>query len=76
MSHTHKDSRKLRNTILELVRVGDDAFDLFVNNERYRSSAPLTALPEWLCEKYGYCGEEYDAILKELERNGRKVIQL
>jgi FMN phosphatase YigB (HAD superfamily) len=76
MSRTRKDAQKSRNTVLEVVKVGEDAFDLLVNHEVYRSNAPLDALPEWLCVRYGYCGHEYDAIIEELERNGRKAIEL
>ena len=76
MSRTRKDSRQHRGTLLEVVKIGDDAFDLLVNHEVYRSKAPLAALPEWLCVRYGFCGDEYEAILQEVERDGKKVITL
>ena len=76
MSRTLKDQRRRKDTVLELVRVGDDAFDLFLNHEIYRSQAPESALPDWLCVRYGYCGEEYNAILQEVKQLGRKVITL
>jgi len=62
--------------VIEVVKVSDDAFDLLINHELYRSNAPESALPEWLCVRYGFCGEEYKAILQEIQREGRKVIVL
>ena len=56
MSRTRKDSRQPQGTLLEVIKIGDDAFDLLVNHEVYRSKAPLAALPEWLCVRYGFCG--------------------
>jgi hypothetical protein len=76
MSRTQKDSRRSRDTVLEVASVGDDAFDLFLNRELYRSQAPESALPDWLCVRYGYCGEEYNAILQEVKQHGRKVVIL
>jgi hypothetical protein len=62
--------------VIEVIKVGDDAFDLLVNHEVFRRSAPEAALPEWLCVRYGFCGDEYDAIFREIEAIGRKVIHL
>jgi len=76
MSRTLKDSRKHRGTVIEVIKVGDDAFDLVLNHEIVRRNAPEAALLEWLCVRYGFCGDEYDAILQEVERDGRKVIAL
>ncbi len=76
VSRTLKDSRKIKDTVLEVVRVGDDAFDLFLNRELYRGHAPESSLSDWLCVRYGYCGEEYNAILQEVKLHGRKVIIL
>lgn len=76
MSRTTKDSRKHSDTVIEVVKVGDDAFDLMLNHQVYRANAPQSALPEWLCVRYGFCGDEYDAILRDIERHGRKVIVL
>lgn len=76
MSRTKKDSNKRRDTVIEVVKVGDDAFDLVLNHEVYRANAPLSALPEWLCVRYGFCGDEYKAIIRDIDRDGRKVIVL
>lgn len=76
MSRTRKDSRKHQGTVIEVIKVGDDAFDLLVNHRVYRTNAPQAALPEWLCVRYGFCGGEYDAILQEIKREGKKTITL
>lgn len=75
MSRTRKDSRK-QGTVIEVIKVGDDAYDLLLNHEFVRRNAPQAALPEWLCVGYGFCGDEYYAILQEIEQEGRKVIVL
>ena len=62
--------------MIEVIKIGDDAFDLLINHEVFRHNAPEAALPEFLCVRYGFCGTEYDAILQEIEANGRKVINL
>jgi hypothetical protein len=66
MSRTRKDFRNRQGTVIEVIKVGDDAFDLLVNHEVFRRNAPETALPEWLCVRYGFCGDEYYAILHQL----------
>lgn len=76
VSRTRKDSRRRQGTVIEVIKVGDDAFDLLLNHEIFRHNAPQAALPEWLCVRFGFCGEEYDAILQEIEQEGRKVIVL
>lgn len=76
MSRTRKDARGHQGTVIEVIKAGDDAFDLLVNHEIYRSNAPRAALPEWLCVRYGFCGDEYNAILHEIEQEGRKSITL
>ena len=72
MSRTRKDSRGQQGTVIEVIKVGDDVFDLLLNHETFRRGAPLAALPEWLCVRYGFCGDEYEAILQEVEREGKR----
>jgi hypothetical protein len=76
MSRTQKDSRRQQGTVIEVIKVGADAFDLLINHDVFRRNAPHAALPDWLCVSFGFCGEEYEAILQEIEREGRKVIVL
>jgi len=76
VSRTKKDSHKIRNTVLEVVKRGDGAFDLLVNGKIERSGISERYLPEQLCVRFGFCGEEYEAILRELNQNDRKEIAL
>ena len=62
MSRTRKDSQ-YSNTVLEIVKTDDGTFDLFLNRKLDRSRIPATALPEELCGRFGFCGQEYDSIL-------------
>jgi len=74
VSRTRKDSKQ--GTVIEIIRLGEDAFDLFVNHEVFRSDAREDALESFLCVRYGFCGDEYDAILEEIKTNGRVLINL
>jgi hypothetical protein len=71
VSRTRKDSRKATNRVLEVVRMDDGTFDLFMNGKLDRERIPEDGLNEQLCVRFGFCGEEYDSILHELAENGR-----
>jgi hypothetical protein len=75
VSRTRKDASQTRNTILELVRSKNGTFDLFLNNNLDRSSVPEQYLNNELCVRLGFCGEEYDTILREVKQKGRAVIR-
>ena len=75
MSRTTKDSNQTRITILELVRTADGAFDLFLNGKLDRSGVAEQFLNHELCVRFGFCGEEYDAILRGVEQNGRAEVR-
>jgi predicted SpoU family rRNA methylase len=74
VSRTRKDSNQVKNTVLEVVKKNDGTFDLFLNRELDRNNIPETWLPEQLCVRFGFCGEEYDPILREVNQNGRTTI--
>jgi len=75
VSRTRKDSNQTRNTILELVRTKDGTFDLFLNSNLDRSSVPEQYLNNELCVRFGFCGEEYDTILREAKQKGRVEVR-
>jgi hypothetical protein len=74
VSRTRKDSNQIKNTVLEVVKKNDGTFDLFLNRQLDRNNIPETWLPEQLCLRFGFCGEEYDSILREVNQNGRTTI--
>jgi hypothetical protein len=71
MSRTRKDSRHVTGTVLEIVKTEGDVFDVFVNKELVRHYELASSLCYDLCVRYGYCGEELEPILLELNLTGR-----
>ena len=72
MSRTHKDAKQ--NRVLEVVKRQDGTFDLFLNHKLDRGQIPQSGLSEELCVRFGFCGEEYESIVRELDRSGRKEL--
>ncbi len=70
MSRTRKDSN-WQGTVIRVIRREDGDFDLFLNRELAKESIPLTGLEAVLCGRFGYCQDEFSAILSELDKNGR-----
>jgi len=74
VDRTRKDSNYPARTTLELIKRDDGTFDLFLNHKLDRSRIPEMWLSEELCVRFGFCGEEYDSILREVNQNGRTVV--
>jgi hypothetical protein len=74
MSRTRKDSILAATRYFEVVKRDDGAFDLYINQDLFRSQISEQTLQDQLCLKWGYCGAEYDEILSEVQRNGRKRV--
>ncbi len=72
MGRTYKDAKQ--NRVLEVVKRQDGTFDLFLNRRLYSGQIHLDGLPEVLCVQFGYCGQEYNSILREVEETGRKEL--
>jgi hypothetical protein len=71
MGRTRKGSEQIANTILELLKRPDGGFNIFLNGNLDRSGVQEKWLSEELCTRFGFCGEEYDSILSEVNRVGR-----
>lgn len=52
----------------------NDTFNLLLNGKLDRERVSERWLNEELCVRFGFCGEEYNSILDELTRNGRKKL--
>jgi hypothetical protein len=72
VSRTYIDAKQ--NRVLEVVKRQDGTFDFFLNRRLHRGQVPETGLPEELCVRFGFCGEEYDSILREVGQTGRKEL--
>jgi hypothetical protein len=75
VSRTRKDSAKY-GTVLEVVKRQDGTFDLFLNRKLDRRCIPDSGMSEELCLRFGFCGEEYDSFLQEVNRDGKKTVVL
>jgi hypothetical protein len=69
MSRTRKDSRQ--GTVIEVLKREDGTFDLFLNRRLDHGGIHEDGLADVLCVRFGYCGDEFDAIVHELNQNGR-----
>ena len=76
MSRTRRDSSKNATTVLELVRMDDGTFDLFLNSRLERSRVSEASLSEEICFRFGFCGEENRSIFRAVQEHGRKTIRL
>ena len=75
MGRTEKDSPPSKR-FLEVVKRNDGTYDVFLNDAPDRSRIPERWLPEELCARFGFCGEECDSILREVNLNGRTTLWL
>jgi hypothetical protein len=53
-----------------VIRRGDGTFDLFLNHRLDQGLIHEDGLMDVLCVRFGYCADEFDAILHELNQNG------
>ena len=76
MSRTSKDSPSCKSkTILELIKRPDGTFDLFLNGSLDCGSILEKYLPQELCIRFGFCGDEYDSILRAVNKNGGTKVE-
>ena len=76
MSRTYKDSSRAKGKTLVVVRKNDGLFDVLLNKKLERSDINEDGLAYELCVRFGFCGEEYKAILNEVELQGSATIVL
>jgi hypothetical protein len=69
MSRTRKDSPQGR--VIRVIQREDGAFDLFLNRELAKESIHRAGLEDILCGRFGYCQDEFAAILSELDAKGK-----
>jgi hypothetical protein len=69
MGRTRKDSKQ--GTVIEVIRRKDGSFDLLLNRRLDHGSIHEDGLADVLCVRFGYCGDEFVAILRESKESGR-----
>ena len=76
MSKTFKDfARKASSkTVIEVVANGGGSFEIILNQKVVRTGVEKKRLNDELCVKYGFCGNEFDAIMRELAECGRASV--
>lgn len=73
MSRTRKNPKHIQPTILEVIKRNDGTFDILLNHRLDRKRIPERWLADEICVRFGFCGEEYDSILREIDQDGRSV---
>jgi hypothetical protein len=77
-SRTRKDERfkKTRTISLEVLKNRDGTYEVFWRGERVRSRVPERWLDAELCVGFGFCGEEFEDILRQLNDTGKAKVVL
>jgi hypothetical protein len=62
--------------VLEVIKNDDGTYEVFWKGEHVRSRVQEPWLNEELCVGYGFCGDEYEAIIRQLNDCGRATVVL
>jgi len=54
-----------------VIKRKDGTFDFILNRESAEKSIPMAGLEDVLCRRFGYCQDEFVAILAELDEYGK-----
>jgi hypothetical protein len=76
VSRTRKDEpfKKTAATTLQVVKNADGTYEVIWRGELVCSRVQERWLKEELCVRYGFCGEEYEVILRQLNQSGRATV--
>jgi hypothetical protein len=73
MGRTNKDSaRNKRRDIV--IKLAGDSFDVLLGGKIAYTQISERTLNDILCRGWGYCGPEFDEILRDLRSAGQKTI--
>ena len=61
---------------LVVTRNANGTYEIFFQGKRECSRVQERWLEHELCIRYGFCGEEYDAIIRQLNASGKAVVEL
>jgi hypothetical protein len=78
VGRTHKDehAKKTVSIILEVLKNTDNTYEVFYKGEHVLSRVQQRWLDQELCVRYGYCGDEFDSIIRQLNDSGRATVFL
>jgi hypothetical protein len=75
MTRTAKDSPYRKQRFLDVFKKADGSYDLFLDDSPIRTNIPEEWLESEVC-RFGFCGEEYRSILREVSLHGRTRLTL
>jgi hypothetical protein len=78
VSRTHKDERsnKTVTIVLQVLKNGDGTYEVLYKGELVRTRVPERWLNEELCVGFGFCGDEYESIIRQLNDSGKAILLL
>ena len=66
----------MNDTVLEIVNRDDGEFDLLLNQNLEHSQGSELSVEQWLGTRFSFCGEEFRAIMRTVEAEGRASVIL
>lgn len=74
MAKSFKDSARGKapsKLNIEVVATGDGTFEIILNQKTVATRVEERWLNDELCGKYGFCGDEFDVIKRQLAQSGK-----
>lgn len=77
MARTRKDSVRNASTVrvFEIVRSHEGKVDFFQNGKKAFTGITKDYLAQTLCRNWGFCGEELQPILEDLNQKGAVTVR-
>jgi hypothetical protein len=66
----------MKQNIWEFLRKADGTYAVYHNSNLLSESIPEKWLNDEVCIRYGFCGSEFDAVRKQLNRSGKWTVDL
>ena len=68
--------RENHRIVLEVTKNPDETYDIVFNGERVGQAIERRWLNDELCGKHGFCGEELNEIVRQLDETGEAQLVL
>ncbi len=66
----------MKQNIWEFLRNEDGSYSVFHNGKRLSDSISEESRESEFCVRFGFCGEEYKEIVRQLEQSGKCTLLL